>query len=97
MAEITSYEAPHYAVFSNLLPFNLSSIQIFSSASCSHVPSVCVLPLMLETKFHTHTESYRQNYYLYIVIVTFLDSRREDKRFRSECQKALPEFNLLLE
>jgi hypothetical protein len=41
----TSYEAPHYAVSSNLLSLHPSSVQI---------PSVYVLPLMLETKFHTH-------------------------------------------
>jgi hypothetical protein len=27
----TSYEAPHYVVFSNLLTLHLSSVQIFSS------------------------------------------------------------------
>jgi hypothetical protein len=47
----TSYEAPHYTVFSNLRSLHLSSVQIFSST-----PSVYAPPLMSETMFHTHTE-----------------------------------------
>jgi hypothetical protein len=33
---------------------------------------------------------------LYILTFTFQDSRREDKRFRTEVLQALPDFNLLL-
>jgi hypothetical protein len=50
----TSYEAPHYAVFSNLPSLHSPSVQIFSSTPRSHTPSVHVPPLTSETKFHTH-------------------------------------------
>jgi hypothetical protein len=49
----TSYEAPRYAVFSNLPPLHLSLDQIFSSVPCSQTPSVYVPTLMSETKFRT--------------------------------------------
>jgi hypothetical protein len=55
-ARSTSYEVPHYAVFSTLLSPHPSSVQILSSAPCSQAPSVFVPPLMSDTKFRTHTE-----------------------------------------
>jgi hypothetical protein len=58
LAKSTTYESPHYAVFSSLLLFNSSSVQIFSSAYDSETPSVYVLPLISETKIHTHTKLY---------------------------------------
>jgi hypothetical protein len=40
------FAAPQYAVFSSLLSFHLSLVQILSSAPCSQTPSVCVPPLL---------------------------------------------------
>jgi hypothetical protein len=42
--------------------------------------SVCVPPLMSETKFRTHAEPK----VLYIIIFMFIDSKREGKRFCTE-------------
>jgi len=52
----TSYEAPHYAVFSSFPPLPPSYVHIFTSAHCSETPSNYVLPLMSKTKFHAHTK-----------------------------------------
>jgi hypothetical protein len=52
----TSYEAPHYAIFSTLPSLHPSSDQIFSSAPCYQTPLVYVPRLMSKTKFRTHTE-----------------------------------------
>jgi hypothetical protein len=79
LAKSTSYEAPLYAVFSNLLSLHLSLVKIFSLALCSQRPSIHVPPLMSETKFRTHTNR-RQKF----LIFTYLDSGQEDNRFWTE-------------
>ena len=50
------HKAPHCLVFSTLLLPLPSLPQISSSAPCYGTPSVCALPLMLETNFHTHVK-----------------------------------------
>jgi hypothetical protein len=42
--------------FSSRLLLHLSCVQIFSSAPCSEIPVIHILPLRWETKFHTHTK-----------------------------------------
>jgi hypothetical protein len=51
LVKSTRYEAPHYAVFANLLSFYPSSVQMFSSVPCSQIPSVCILPLSQRPDF----------------------------------------------
>jgi hypothetical protein len=65
---------------------NPQSKYVFSSAPCSQIPSVYVFPLMPESTFYTHTELQEKNMFLYIIIFTCLDCRREDKKFLTECQ-----------
>jgi hypothetical protein len=75
----TSYEAPHYAVFSNLPSLHLSPIQIFSSAPCSQTPSVYILPLMSETKFHTYTKL-QEKCVVFFLHFSFYDFRKQMRR-----------------
>jgi hypothetical protein len=76
---LSSYEVPHCAVFSNVTPLHLSSVQIFSSALCSQSSSLNVRDQV--------SHPYRTTgkiVVLHILIFTFLDSRLEDKRFWTE-------------
>jgi len=80
--EVYSYETPHYASFSSILPLLPSQVQIFSSASCSQTPSNYGLPLVWVTKFHIRTK--QQVTLWFILIVKFLKRRCEDRRFWTE-------------
>jgi hypothetical protein len=77
LAKRASYEALYYAVFSIHLSHHPSSVQLFSSATCSKTSSVYVIPLMSVIKFHTYTTTNKitilYNFYVF-------DMKQEDKR-----------------
>jgi hypothetical protein len=93
LAKSTSYEVPHYTVFS------CHFIPLWSKCSPEH-PVLNTLSLC--TSIHVRDQVSHQLWItgkiivLYILIFKFLVSRREDRRFWTEWQQALPEFDLLL-
>jgi hypothetical protein len=76
LAKSTSYEAPHCAVFFNLLSLHLSS------APCSETPEVYVALLIVRDKVSQPHKTRGKIRMLYILIFIFLDSRREGKKKR---------------
>jgi hypothetical protein len=67
MEKGTCYEAPPYAVFSNLLSLHPSSAKIFSSAPSVHVP-----PLIAEENIGTKREETRTLWKLFNEELTLL-------------------------
>jgi len=50
----TNCEALNYVIFCSLLSLPLPLVQVFSSPRCPEHPVANFLPLMWQTKFHTH-------------------------------------------
>jgi hypothetical protein len=81
------YEASIYAVFFNLLSFHFSSDQIFSSVPCSqNTLSLYSLLNVRDLVLHPYRTA-GKIIVLKMLIFTFLDSRREDKKLLTECNK----------
>jgi hypothetical protein len=59
---IVSYEATHYAVFYNVL-FYHSSVQIFSSASCSQITRICPSLTVRDQVSHPHKTTEKPMYF----------------------------------
>jgi hypothetical protein len=76
-------ESTIYEAFSNLLSL-LSAVQIFSSAPCSQI-SCLYTSLHVRDQVSHPFRTTCKIIVLYILIFTFLDGRREDNRFWTEC------------
>jgi hypothetical protein len=96
LVKCTSHEAPHYAVFSKLPPLLPPWFQIFAYALSFRSPSVYVLLLVWETKYHTHRKQRVRLCLFFILIFKSLKRRRQDRRFWAEWYQTFPEFNMLL-
>jgi hypothetical protein len=75
------------------LSFHPFSVQTFSSALFSNPASMCVFPLMSETKFHAY-KTVCNIAILHNSILTHLE-KQECKRFWSEWWQAVTTFHLL--
>jgi hypothetical protein len=76
----TNREFPRCLTFFIFVLLPLSWVQIFSSAPCSQTPRVGILPLMCDSKFHTHTEQWiRLVLCTYVIISTFYYATNENR------------------
>jgi hypothetical protein len=96
LASSTSFEALHCTHNSSLLlfPSHPYSVQIFFWTRSSQTPSICVLPVMWQTR-STSKNPIGKIIILYNLIFRFVGSRHEDKMFCAEWWQTLPEFSLL--
>jgi hypothetical protein len=88
----TKDKAPLYVVFSILLLPRPSWAQISSRQPSAYIHSSIKVSDQVS---HPHKTTDRV-LILYVLILTFSDSKLEDKIFRTEWQQAFPDFNLFL-
>jgi hypothetical protein len=91
---LTIFGVPHYAILSSLRSLRASQARIFSSAPCSETSSICVLPLMWESRFHTHFRKMETYSFAYVNIYV-LNSRTKEKWFWTARQYAFRDVNFL--
>jgi hypothetical protein len=73
LMERTSYEAPHYAIFSSLPSLPPSKVRIFSLTTCSQTPSILCFSLSVRDQVSHPYKTTGKIMGLYILIFKFLE------------------------
>jgi hypothetical protein len=75
-------EAIHYEIITKFLLFHSLLVQIISSAPCSQIPSVHILLLMSETKFHTPYITTGKIIFHTFYFITFIQQTKRQQVFK---------------
>jgi hypothetical protein len=96
LAKRKNSEAPHYVVFSTLLPFHpFFGTHTLLNTLFSNTRSLWSSLNVRDEVSHPYGTT-GKIIVLYILTFKFFDSRQENRRFWIEWYQALPEFNFLL-
>jgi hypothetical protein len=91
-----SCEAPYYSFLQLPIISSLSCPNILVSTLFWNILGLRSSSNVGDQVSHPYTIRGKITFYKYILIFTILDSRREDKKFWTEWEQALIEFNLLV-